>query len=92
MLGLDQDADALAAAADRLAPFGDRAALLHVRFDALQDAVQQLATTPVTGVLFDLGVSSPQLDRADRGFSYRHDAPLDMRMDRAGRGTARTTS
>ena len=88
VLGLDRDADALAAAADRLAPFGDRAVLLHVRFDALQDAVQQLATTPVTGVLFDLGVSSPQLDRADRGFSYRHDAPLDMRMDRSAGPTA----
>ena len=81
VLGLDQDTDALAAATERLAPFGDRAALHHVRFDALQDTVQQLGTTPVSGVLFDLGVSSPQLDRADRGFSYRHDAPLDMRMD-----------
>ena len=89
VLGLDRDTDALAAAAERLAPFGDRAALLHTRFDALEHAVQQLGTTPVTGVLFDLGVSSPQLDRADRGFSYRHDAPLDMRMDRsAGRSAA----
>jgi 16S rRNA (cytosine1402-N4)-methyltransferase len=81
VLGLDQDTQALEAAAERLRPFGDRARLHHVRFDALDHTVQQLDTTPVSGVLFDLGVSSPQLDRADRGFSYRHDAPLDMRMD-----------
>jgi 16S rRNA (cytosine1402-N4)-methyltransferase len=81
VLGLDQDRDALAAAAERLEPFGDRARLHRTRFDALDDIVRQLDTTPVSGVLFDLGVSSPQLDRAERGFSYRHDAPLDMRMD-----------
>jgi 16S rRNA (cytosine1402-N4)-methyltransferase len=82
VLGLDRDTDALAAASERLARFGDRAVLVHTRFDALINAVQQQQATPVTGVLFDLGVSSPQFDRADRGFSYRHDAPLDMRMDR----------
>jgi 16S rRNA (cytosine1402-N4)-methyltransferase len=81
VLGLDQDGDALAAAAERLRPFGDRALLHRTRFDALDDIVDQLDVTPVSGVLFDLGVSSPQLDRAARGFSYRHDAPLDMRMD-----------
>ena len=81
VLGLDQDSDALAAAVERLRPFGDRALLHRTRFDALEDIVEQLGTTPVSGVLFDLGVSSPQLDRAERGFSYRHDAPLDMRMD-----------
>jgi len=88
LLGLDQDEEALAAAAERLAPFGDRARLHHVRFDALRATVQQLETTPVSAVLFDLGVSSPQLDRARRGFSYRHEAPLDMRMDRRQRRTA----
>jgi 16S rRNA (cytosine1402-N4)-methyltransferase len=88
VLGLDQDTDALAAAAERLAPFGDRAVLVHTRFDALTQAVQSQRSTPVTGVLFDLGVSSPQFDRADRGFSYRHDAPLDMRMDRSQPRTA----
>lgn len=82
VLGLDQDADALAAAEQRLRPFGDRAILQRARFDALEQIVQQHGTTPVSGVLFDLGVSSPQLDRAERGFSYWHDAPLDMRMDR----------
>ena len=81
VLGLDQDSDALAAAAARLDPFGDRVRLHLTRFDALEHIVEQLDTTPVSGVLFDLGVSSPQLDRAARGFSYRHDAPLDMRMD-----------
>jgi len=88
VLGLDQDEDALAAARERLAPFGDRVRLAHVRFDALGDTVRELNTTPVSGVLFDLGVSSPQLDRAARGFSYRHEAPLDMRMDRRQRRSA----
>lgn len=88
VLGLDQDADALAAAAERLRPFGDRALLHRARFDSLDDIVQELGTTPVSGVLFDLGVSSPQLDRAARGFSYRHDAPLDMRMDQRQARTA----
>ena len=89
VLGLDQDEDALAAAAERLEPFGTRALLHRTRFDALERTVQDLHTTPVSGVLFDLGVSSPQLDRAHRGFSYRHDGPLDMRMDqRQGRTAA----
>ena len=81
VLGLDQDEEALAAAAERLEPFGDRVVLHRTRFDALERTVHHLHTTPVSGVLFDLGVSSPQLDRAHRGFSYRHEAPLDMRMD-----------
>jgi 16S rRNA (cytosine1402-N4)-methyltransferase len=88
VLGLDQDSDALLAAAERLEPFGDRVLLHRSRFDALEHIVRQLDTTPVSGVLFDLGVSSPQLDRAARGFSYRHDAPLDMRMDQRQPRTA----
>jgi 16S rRNA (cytosine1402-N4)-methyltransferase len=88
LLGLDQDADAVAAAAVRLAPFGDRATIRHARFDELTTIVAELGRVDVVAVLFDLGVSSPQLDRGDRGFSYRHDAPLDMRMDRRGERSA----
>jgi 16S rRNA (cytosine1402-N4)-methyltransferase len=79
LLGLDRDGDALAAAAGRLARFGPRATAVRARFDALAEIVG--GGEDVVGVLLDLGVSSPQLDRPERGFSYRHDAPLDMRMD-----------
>lgn len=82
LVAIDRDLDALAAAADRLAPFGERITLRHARFDALEAIMTDLHDPPVSGVLFDLGVSSPQLDRADRGFSYRQSGPLDMRMDR----------
>ena len=85
LVGVDRDADALGAAAATLAGFGDRVVSLHhARFDRLPSLVQ----APVSAVLMDLGVSSPQLDRADRGFSYRLDGPLDMRMDRSQRRTA----
>ncbi len=82
LLGIDQDAEALAAAAEVLAPFGDRVTLRHARFDRLDDIMTELKIPPASGVLFDLGVSSPQLDEGASGFSYRHDGPLDMRMDR----------
>lgn len=81
LIGIDRDPDALRAAAEVLAPFGDRVSLHHARFDALDTIMSELQLTEVSGVLFDLGVSSPQLDRQARGFSYRHDGPLDMRMD-----------
>jgi 16S rRNA (cytosine1402-N4)-methyltransferase len=81
LLGLDRDAVAIAAAGPVLEPFGDRVALRRARFDQLADELASLGRPEVSGVLFDLGVSSPQLDVADRGFSYRHDGPLDMRMD-----------
>ncbi len=83
VLGIDQDPQALDAARARLAPYGERAEAHHARFDQLAAVVAAAgaASQPIVGVLFDLGVSSPQFDRAERGFSYRHDAPLDMRMD-----------
>lgn len=81
LLGLDRDADAMEAARVSLARFGDRVELRHVRFDALTDTMNELALHTIAGALFDLGVSSPQFDLASRGFSYRLDAPLDMRMD-----------
>ena len=79
VLGIDRDPSALAAADARLSRFGERVRTVRGRFDAMADLAS--GTTPVSGVLFDLGVSSPQLDRPERGFSYRHDGPLDMRMD-----------
>ncbi len=82
VIGLDRDEDALSLSSAATARFGGRVTLAHARFDTLADVVRGLGHEGVAGVLFDLGVSSMQLDRADRGFSYRGDGPLDMRMDR----------
>jgi 16S rRNA (cytosine1402-N4)-methyltransferase len=83
ILGLDRDPRAVAAAAAHLAPFADRVTLVRSRFDHLEQIMSDLAIREeeLSGVLFDLGVSSPQLDEPERGFSYRWDSPLDMRMD-----------
>jgi 16S rRNA (cytosine1402-N4)-methyltransferase len=78
LLGIDRDPEALRRAGERLAPHGTRVRLAHAVYDALPDV---LDGERVDGILFDLGVSSLQLDEAERGFSYAHDAPLDMRMD-----------
>lgn len=88
VLGLDRDEDALAASAQTLGPHMDRVILRRARFDALAEVAAAVGVGPVTGVLFDLGVSSWQLDAGERGFSYRVDAPLDMRMDRSDDRTA----
>ncbi|WLV25676.1 16S rRNA (cytosine(1402)-N(4))-methyltransferase RsmH [Aciduricibacillus chroicocephali] len=82
LIGFDQDEDALAAASERLEPFKDKVKLVHANFRQLGYKLKELGIENVDGILFDLGVSSPQLDRGERGFSYQHDAPLDMRMNR----------
>jgi 16S rRNA (cytosine1402-N4)-methyltransferase len=82
LLGLDRDDVAIAAAGRRLAPFGDRVEIVRTGFDRLAELVQERTNEGASAVLMDLGVSSPQLDVAERGFSYRAAAPLDMRMDR----------
>ena len=85
LIGIDQDDTALAAAAERLreSGLGGRAALRRARFESVGQVVEGEGIGAIAGALFDLGVSSPQFDVAERGFSYRHDAPLDMRMDRS---------
>ena len=81
LLGLDRDPDAIARCTKRLAPYGNRAVLVHSDFASLAQAAAQAGFTAFDGILFDLGVSSFQLDEPDRGFSFLHEGPLDMRMD-----------
>ncbi len=88
VLGIDRDEIAVRAAGARLARFGDRARIVRGRFDDVAGLVAEAGVGPVVGVLFDLGVSSVQFDDPDRGFSYRYDAELDMRMDRSTGVTA----
>ena len=81
LVGLDRDPEALRRSGARLAPYADRVSLVHAVYDELPDVLADLGIAEAHGVLFDLGVSSLQLDEADRGFAYAQDAPLDMRMD-----------
>lgn len=82
LFGIDQDRDAIQAASQRLAPFGERFEAIKSNFSQLKPVLEAHGVYAVDGILFDLGVSSFQLDEESRGFSYRFDAPLDMRMDR----------
>ena len=81
VIGIDQDLDAIKLAEERLGPFGGRVRIVHSNFSNIKSVVQDLGFQGVDGVLADLGVSSLQLDKGERGFSFRFDAPLDMRMD-----------
>ncbi|MBF6330169.1 16S rRNA (cytosine(1402)-N(4))-methyltransferase RsmH [Nocardia transvalensis] len=91
LVGLDRDTEALRLAGARLRPFQDRITLVHTRYDGIPQALHEAglpARNSVRAILMDLGVSSMQLDEADRGFAYSVDAPLDMRMDSTGGPTA----
>ncbi len=82
LIGIDRDPDAIARSTARLAPYAERVTIVRAVSDELPDVLANTGHDRVHGVLFDLGVSSPQLDEAGRGFAYSYDAPLDMRMDR----------
>ena len=82
LIAIDQDENAIAAASERLAPLGARARVVRNNFSNLKDVLDECGVAEIDGLLLDLGVSSHQLDEAERGFAYQNDAPLDMRMDR----------
>ena len=87
-VGIDQDADAIKAAGERLAGFGEKVTIIRSNYRDMKPQLQNIGVDKVDGIVLDLGVSSYQLDTAERGFSYRADAPLDMRMDRSNPLTA----
>src|SRR5215470_3343550 len=88
LIGVDADDAAIEESRELLAPYAERVTLVRARYDTIGEILAGLGYPNVNGVLFDLGVSSPQLDDPGRGFAYSHDAPLDMRMDRSGALTA----
>lgn len=90
LIGIDRDPFAIDFSTRRLAPYADRVTLVHASSGDLADVLARTGRTTVHGALFDLGVSSPQLDEAERGFAYSYDAPLDMRMDTSQELTAET--
>src|SRR3954464_8117946 len=81
VIGIDRDTHALERSRERLAPYGERVTFVHAVYDEIGEVLEELGHSHVDGVLFDLGVSSMQLDLRERGFAYSQDAPLDMRMD-----------
>ena len=89
LIGIDQDEDAIAAASKRLEPYGDKVTIVRDNYQNFRRILVELNIQKVDGILLDLGVSSYQLDNADRGFTYRVDAPLDMRMDNRKTKTAK---
>lgn len=89
LIGIDQDTEAIAAASERLAQFGDAVTIVHDNYEHIAEVLADLSVSGVDGILLDLGVSSYQLDNPERGFTYRTDAPLDMRMDQSSALTAR---
>ena len=89
LIGIDQDADAIAAATKRLEPFSDRVTIVRNNYCNFEQVLKELSVDKVDGIVLDLGVSSYQLDTAERGFTYKIDAPLDMRMDQRQQLTAK---